>query len=104
MGDGLFAGEGFPVACPAAGELVMMGIMRRWIALFVVVLTVALAPLSAMAADENAPKSYDGRLDDYAQPVTLDGGGTALTYFLFVGLGFICLGAMFKNARRSHLD
>jgi hypothetical protein len=80
----------------------MMGYMRRRLGIFVVLLTVALAPLSALA--EDAPKSYDGRLDDYAQPVTVDSNGTALTYFLFVALGFICLGAMFKNARRSHLD
>jgi hypothetical protein len=81
----------------------MMGYMRRRLGILVVLLTVALAPLSALA-DDAAPKSYDGRLDDYAQPVTLDSNGTALTYFLFVALGFICLGAMFKNARRSHLD
>jgi hypothetical protein len=80
----------------------MMGHMRRRLGILVFLLTVAIAPLSAMA--EDAPKSYDGRLDDYAQPVTVDTNGTALTYFLFVALGFICLGAMFKNARRSHLD
>ncbi|MGD0462425.1 MAG: hypothetical protein ABSB74_08045 [Tepidisphaeraceae bacterium] len=81
----------------------MMDRMRRRLAFFIVLLTVALAPLSAMA-DDTAPKSYDGRLDDYAQPVTLDSGGTALTYFLLVGLGVIGLLALFKNARRSHLD
>ena len=46
----------------------MMGYMRRRLGIFVVLLTVALAPLSALA--EDAPKSYDGRLDDFAQPVT----------------------------------
>ena len=81
----------------------MMRHMRRKLALFVFLLAVVLAPLSARA-DDTAPKSYDGRLDDFAQPVTLDGGGTALTYFLFVGLGVIGLAAMFRNARRSHLD
>jgi hypothetical protein len=81
----------------------MMCNMRQRFALLVVLLTVALAPLSAMA-DDSTPKSYDGRLDDYAQPVTLDSSGTALTYFLFVGLGVIAVGALFKNARRSHLD
>jgi hypothetical protein len=82
----------------------MMRHMPRRLTLFVFLLAVAFAPLSARADDSSAPKSFDGRLDDYAQPVTLDGNGTALTYFLFVGLGFIGLGALFKNARRSHLD
>jgi hypothetical protein len=81
----------------------MMSHMRRKLALFIFLLTVALAPLSAMA-DDAAAKSYDGRLDNYPQTVTLDNSGTALTYFLFVGLGLIGLGALFKNARRSHLD
>ncbi len=80
----------------------MMVRMRRRLGILVLLLTVALAPLSALADD--APKSYDGRLDDYGQTVTLDSNGTALTYFLFVILGLVCLGAMFKNARRSHLD
>jgi hypothetical protein len=72
--------------------------------ILVVLLTVGFAPLCARADDSTAPKSYDGRLDDYAQPVTLDSSGTALTYFLFVVLGVIAVGALFKNARRSHLD
>ncbi len=81
----------------------MMIRMRRKLALFIFLLMVATAPLSAMA-DDAAPKSYDGRLDNYPQTVTLDSSGTALTYFLFVGLGLIGLGGLFKNARRSHLD
>ncbi|HEY1921567.1 MAG TPA: hypothetical protein VGG44_02285 [Tepidisphaeraceae bacterium] len=81
----------------------MMGYMRRRLGILVILLTVAVAPLSAMADDAKI-QSYDGRLDDYAQPVTLDSNGTALTYFLFAVLGLICLGAMFRNARRSHLD
>jgi hypothetical protein len=61
------------------------------------------APMSALA-DDNTPKSYDGRLDDYVKPVTLDNSGTGLTYFLWAALGGVALAVLFKDAKRSHLD
>ena len=76
---------------------------NRFLAGLVVLATVALAPMSALA-DDSTPKDYDGRLDGYTKNVTLDSSGTALTYFLFVGIGVIGLGVLFKNAKRSHLD
>lgn len=82
----------------------MRGMRRRFLALLIVLLTLTAAPLSARADDTNAPKDYDGRLDDFGKQVTLDGGGTALSYFLFAGLGVIALGILFKDARRTHLD
>jgi hypothetical protein len=81
----------------------MRRMSKRLLALLIVALSVSLAPVSAMA-DDSAPKSYDGRLDNYGRQVTLDSGGTALCYFLFAGLGVIALGGMFRNARRTHLD
>jgi hypothetical protein len=68
----------------------------------IAVLTMGAIPMSAKADDNS--KSYDGRLDDYGKPVTLDNGGTALTYFIWVGLGVVGLIVMFKDAKRSHLD
>ena len=62
-------------------------------------------PLVALAQDQ--PKTiapYDGRLEGYGKQVTLDTGSTALTWMLLIFLGLICLGVLFKNARRSHLD
>ncbi len=73
---------------------------KKLLATMVVLLTVGLGPLTALADEV---KSFDGRLDDYGKPVTLD-GGTALTYFVWVGVGVIGLLGMFKNAHRSHLD
>jgi hypothetical protein len=76
---------------------------KKLLATVVVLLTVGLAPLSALADDQS--KSYDGRLDDYGKDrnVTLD-GGTALSYFVWIGLGLVGLLVMFKDAKRSHLD
>jgi hypothetical protein len=75
---------------------------RGFLAGLILLATVALAPMSAMA-DDSTPKDYDGRLDGYPKNVTLD-GGTSLTYFLFVGLGVIGIGVLFKNPNRTHLD
>ena len=81
----------------------MMGSMRRkLLAMAFVLLMLGVAPMSAMADDNS--KSYDGRLDDYNRNVTLDSGGTALTYFIWVGLGALALIVLFKDAKRSHLD
>ncbi len=83
----------------------MSRMKRRFLTFLIMLLTLTAAPLAARADDTNTPpKDYDGRLDDFGKQVTLDGGGTALSYFLFAGLGVIALGVLFKNARRSHLD
>ncbi|MGA2443197.1 MAG: hypothetical protein ABSH08_19765 [Tepidisphaeraceae bacterium] len=74
---------------------------KKLLATIVVLLTVGLAPLSALADDQS--KSYDGRLDDYGKNVTLD-SGAALSYFVWIGLGLVGLLVMFKDAKRSHLD
>jgi hypothetical protein len=83
----------------------MMGSMRKKLlaGMVIALLTVGIAPQSALADDQS--KSYDGRLDDYGKEknVTLD-GGTALSYFVWIGLGLVGLLVMFKDAKRSHLD
>ncbi len=69
----------------------------------VAVLTVLSSPLVALAQDEES-KIYDARLEGYANNVTLDAGGSGLTWLLLVVLAVLCLGVMFKTAGRSHLD
>ncbi len=82
----------------------MMHDMRdRIICLAVAVLLVVMSPLSALAADDPS-KVYDGRLEGYGRNLTLDAGGSALIWLLFIGIATIGLGVMFKNAQRSHLD
>jgi len=74
---------------------------KKLLAIMIVLLTVGFAPLSALADDQS--KSVDGRLDDYGKNVTLD-SGTALSYFVWIGLGLVGLLVMFKDAKRTHLD
>jgi hypothetical protein len=80
----------------------MMAFMRKLLAILLVLAALGSAPVSALADD--AAKSYDGRLDDYNKPVTLDNGGTALTYFVWIILGAVAVIVMFKDSKRSHLD
>ena len=71
-----------------------------------VMLAMLLTPLVTFASsNENGEREiYDARLEVYPKNVTLDAGGPALTYFLLLVLGGLCLGVLFKNANRSHLD
>ena len=47
---------------------------------------------------------YDARLEGYENNVTLDAGGTGLTWLLLVVLGVLCIGVLFKSGKRTHLD
>jgi hypothetical protein len=78
---------------------------KKLLSITILLLLVAFTPLSARADDQsNAPKEYDGRLDNYGKNVTLDNSGAALTYFVWAGLGVLAVIGLFKDAKRSHLD
>jgi hypothetical protein len=69
----------------------------------VVLLTVLSSPLLALAQDEET-KIYDARLEGYGGNMTLDAGGSGLTWLLLIVLAALCLGVLFKSSGRSHLD
>jgi len=88
-----------------SGTPMKFGIRRRLVPLVIALASIACVPMAANAQDNsNSPKDYDGRLDDFGSQVTLDSGGTALSYFLFGALAVIAIGGLFKSANRSHLD
>jgi hypothetical protein len=60
------------------------------------------APAAADAQDDSAKN--DGRLDGYSQKVLIDNDSTALMWLLALFIGVLCLGPMFKDAKRTHLD
>jgi len=61
------------------------------------------SPGTALAQDEES-RIYDARLEGYPGNVRLESRSTALMWLLLVVLAALCVGVMFKNARRTHLD
>ena len=84
----------------------MPSMLRRWIAigLMLVVLTAPASLLAQRSGQEEQAQIVDARLEGYDQSVTLDEGGVGLVWMVFILLAAICLGALFKDAHRTHLD
>jgi len=61
-----------------------------------------LAPVAALAQEEEIKR--DARLEGYTNNVSVPNDSTALIWLLLIFLGVVALSAMFKNARRTHLD
>ena len=74
----------------------------RLLRVFCWIVAVLLSPVMALAADED--KAPDARIQNFSKPVSIPEGGTALTWLLLIFLTVICLAALFKNAKRTHLD
>jgi hypothetical protein len=68
-------------------------------------LALALSPAAALAQREEKERDIvDARLEGYANSVTLPPGSVGLTWVALIVLGAICVGGLFKDAKRSHLD
>ncbi len=64
---------------------------------------IGLLAMPAMALAEDEPR-VDARLQNFQKNVSVPEGGTALTWMLLILLTMVCLAALFKNAKRTHLD
>ncbi len=76
---------------------------RRWLAALCLALTL-LAWMAPAALADDEPEVYDARLLGYDKTTQLDSSSTALIWLLLIVLIVLCVGVMFKDARRSHLD
>ena len=72
-------------ACMLCGTLALPGTVR-----------------ASSSDDEDQPK-HDARTEGY-QAGQVEKNGTSLTWMLFVVLMVISLAALFKDAKRTHLD
>ena len=61
-----------------------------------------ISPAMALAQDDDRP-IVDARLEGYPSNVSLE-GSTALMWVLLLILGIICVGPLFMNSKRTHLD
>jgi hypothetical protein len=82
----------------------MMAAMKYRLMSWYVALAVLLVPLVARAADEEELVTYEARLEGYATPVLLPGGGNTLTAMMIIFLSVLALCTLLKNPKRSHLD
>ena len=81
----------------------MRGMKHRLIMLCGALLATLSSPLTALAQEER--EILEARLEGYPQVVAIEGGGsTALTWVLLIVLALLALGALFKDAKRTHLD
>jgi hypothetical protein len=81
----------------------MMNLMKaRILRVIAWIIAVLLSPAAALAADDEALP--DARIQNFTKPVSIPEGGTALTWLLLIFLTLLCLAALFKNAKRTHLD
>ena len=79
--------------------------------LMAVLLIGAIAPSAALAQRDKPERDViDARLEGYADDkqspinVTLPPASEGLTWVALIVLGAICVGGLFKDAKRSHLD
>jgi len=84
----------------------MAGMKQRLLRWTFALIAIVVLASPALARQDQEHEIYDARLEGYADSrnVTLEGGSMGLTWFFFVVLGGVALIAMFKDARRSHLD
>ena len=80
---------------------------RRWLLAACLcvsaIAVVAAAPSPALAQEDEV--KMDARLEGYAGTgVSVSNQSTALMWLLFVFLGVVALAALFKDAKRTHLD
>jgi hypothetical protein len=61
-------------------------------------------PILAFAQVDEEGEKRDARLEGYGQKVAMDTGGLGLTWIAFIILAVIGVSALFKSAKRSHLD
>jgi hypothetical protein len=63
-----------------------------------------LAPIVALAKDEEDEALLEARMEGYATDVRLPPASTTLTWFLIAFLAVLLVASLLKNAKRTHLD
>lgn len=83
----------------------MIPMRRHVLAQSFAVACLMLAPIGAFADDDDLTSYPDGRLEGYAKPVVIEHGtSSAGTFFVLALAGGLCVGVLFKNSKRTHLD
>jgi hypothetical protein len=81
--------------------------MKKRLLAILLALSFALAvPAHSFASSDDETDGVDARLKGYkdGSMALKDAGGTATSWLLLVVLSGMCIGVLFINAKRSHLD
>ena len=74
----------------------------RWAAIAALALAPATTALARSEDQEADP--VDARLEGYPTNVSLPESSSGLTWVALIFLGAVCVGGLFKDAKRTHLD
>jgi hypothetical protein len=78
----------------------MLHMKSRWM---IGLWTLCMLAMPAVAMADDAPV-LEARLQGYKDTLYTAPAATAIQWLTLVGLGIVCIGVMFMNAHRSHLD
>ena len=84
----------------------MNALRRCALALILAVGGAVATPQTATArnSSDEEPAGTDARLEGYKESAKLDPSSNAVNWLLLVVLAAACVGVMFMNPKRSHLD
>ena len=78
--------------------------MRKTAMRWTLALLIPLLAATAAHAQEDEAVKPNPKIEGYEQKVRVEEASTTFTWVLLIFLGVICVGVMFKNAKRTHLD
>jgi hypothetical protein len=77
---------------------------RRFIATVMTICVLSLTSAAHAGLEDEEEILHDGRTEGYAQKVQVPKASTSLVWLAFMALSVISISAMFKDAKRGHLD
>jgi hypothetical protein len=78
---------------------------RSWLSVLVMSVMLALPGAARAASDDEDTPKHDARTEGYGNTrVQTESNSIALTWLLFIFTGGLALAALFKDAKRTHLD
>ena len=82
----------------------MMADMKHRLLTWTFAAVTLLAPVIALAKEDEESALKEARLEGYPVDVRLPDSSPALTWFMMSFLAILLLASMLKNAKRTHLD
>jgi hypothetical protein len=77
---------------------------RRFIATCATICVLTFNTAAHAGLEDEEEILHDGRTEGYTQKVQVPKASTSLVWLAFIALSVISISAMFKDAKRTHLD